>query len=258
MSGEAILVAENLSVQFGGVTAVDGVSLRASVGEILGIIGPNGAGKTTLFNAMSGIVRPTRGSVSLSQVDVTGWPPHRIAGLGLTRTFQTPETFWGMTVRENVMVGFHQYSRVGLLAAGLSLGRVRRQEESWWQESTRLLAGSALAEAGDRLAEVLAFGQERMLEIFRALAVRPRVLLLDEPLAGLNAAETVDVLGLVRRLRDEGVAVLLVEHDLQSLLATADRVMVLDHGRVIASGDPRSIRQDPAVRAAYIGDDDWD
>ncbi|MBV8425293.1 MAG: ABC transporter ATP-binding protein [Candidatus Eremiobacteraeota bacterium] len=236
-----ILRVESVSVRFGGLLALDDVSFDARAGEVLGLIGPNGAGKTTLFNVISGVQNPSRGRVRLDDVALTGRPVHRIASLGVTRTFQTPVMFWGLTVRESLMVALDSH--------------VHEAEDVLRRKADALLADTPLEAKAGVATEALSFGEERVLEILRALAIEPRVLLLDEPLSGLGSDEIARVLALVRDARDRGVAVLFVEHDLRSLLAAADRFVVLDHGRKIAEGSPEAIRTDPVVLDAYIGDE---
>ena len=257
MSTDGILHVEALTVRFGGVIALDNVSLEARPGEVLGVIGPNGAGKTTLFNAISGITRPSSGRVLLTGRVLTDLSLDRVAALGVTRTFQTPVMFWGLTVCESVIVALAARSRrveSTMLASGLGLP-TRETLPQFTKDADALLAGTPLEELRDQPTELLTFGQERMLEIVRALAIEPRVLLLDEPLSGLNPDEAVRVLDLVRGARDGGVAVLFVEHDLARLLSAADRFVVLDHGRKIAEGPPQEVCTNPIVLEAYIGDE---
>jgi branched-chain amino acid transport system ATP-binding protein len=253
-----------VTMRFGGVVALEDVSFEAHGGEVLGVMGPNGAGKTTLFNVISGVQRPTRGEVSLGGVRLTGRSVDRVAALGVTRTFQTPVMFWGLTVRESLAVALAAHEsggaypprpERGLLACGLGVPGRRRADTALAERADALLAGTALASMGDRPTETLAFGEERILELARALAVRPAVLLLDEPLSGLNPDEAQDVLSAVRAARADGIAVLLVEHAVGELLSVADRVVVLDHGRTIAQGTPAQVAADPVVIDAYIGDE---
>ncbi|MDB5094835.1 MAG: putative branched chain amino acid transporter ATP-binding subunit [Candidatus Eremiobacteraeota bacterium] len=253
-----------VSMRFGGVLALDDVTFTACTGEVLGVMGPNGAGKTTLFNVISGVQRPTAGGVSLGTVPLTGCSVHRVAALGVTRTFQTPVMFWGLTVRESIAVALAAREFGGsypppplqaLLPAGFGTPRRRRADAVLNERADALLASAGLAHMGDRATESLAFGEERLLELARALAVEPVVLLLDEPLSGLNPDEVAEVLTLVRAARAAGVAVLLVEHAVGELLSVADRVVVLDHGRKIAEGTPSAVAADPVVIDAYIGDE---
>ncbi len=231
---------ENVSVRFGGVVALEGVTFEAQPGEVLGVIGPNGAGKTTLFNVISGLQRPSSGTVTLDDRNLTHLSMHRIAALGVTRTFQTPVMFWGLSVCESLMVALDANGRGAAASA---------------QAARALLAGTPLESCADIPTESLSFGQERVLELLRALAVAPKVLLLDEPLSGLSGDEIDAVLELVRSARSRGVGILFVEHDLHRLLAAADRFVVLDHGRKIAEGSPEAICNDPVVLDAYIGDE---
>jgi len=247
------LAAQGLRIGFGGVKAVDDVSLSAADAAVTAIIGPNGAGKTTLFNMLSGIYRPDGGRVRLFDEDVTGEPPHRLAARGLSRTFQNLQIFFQMTAAENVMVGNHLAESHNVLRHLLPLPTVFRDERRAREAARAELAHVGLADDADRLAASLPYGALKRLEIARALAARPRVLLLDEPAAGCNAVETEALAALIRRLAGEGLAVVLVEHDMAMVMSLADRVIVLDRGRVIADGPPASVRTDPAVRAAYLG-----
>ncbi|MEA2665983.1 MAG: branched-chain amino acid transport system ATP-binding protein [Candidatus Eremiobacteraeota bacterium] len=259
-----VLDVRGVTMRFGGVVALEDVGFAARGGEVLGVMGPNGAGKTTLFNVISGVQRPTRGEVALGGVRLTGRSVDRVAALGVTRTFQTPVMFRGLTVRESLAVALAAHEsggayppgpERGLLACGLGMRGRRRADAALAERADALLAGTALASMGDRPTETLAFGEERILELARALAVRPAVLLLDEPLSGLNPDEIQDVLDAVRAARADGIAVLLVEHAVGELLSVADRVVVLDHGRTIAQGTPAQVAADPVVIDAYIGDE---
>lgn len=250
---------EGVTMRFGGLVALDDVSFVARSGEVLGVIGPNGAGKTTLFNVISGVERPSGGHVRLDELLLTGRTVDAIARAGVTRTFQTPVMFAGLTVRETLMVALAAKSGETpvenlLFACGLGWGE-RRRERALRTAADALLEASPLAPLADVATEELSFGQERMVEIVRALATEPRVLLLDEPLSGLNADEIPRVLALVAGARARGIAVLFVEHDLRSLLRAVDRLVVLDHGKMIAEGDPASVCADPLVLEAYIGDE---
>ncbi|HEY4439057.1 MAG TPA: ABC transporter ATP-binding protein [Candidatus Elarobacter sp.] len=258
------LEVDGVTMRFGGVVAVDGVTFSARTGEVLGVMGPNGAGKTTLFNVISGVQPPTSGTVRLGDTVLTGKDVDDVAACGVTRTFQTPVMFWGLTVRESIEValgaraagGSYPPSPArGLIRDGLGLRSQRRAGAALAEQADALLAKAGFAHMGDRPTESLAFGEERLLEMARALAVDPTVLLLDEPLSGLNPDEIAEVLRLIRAARADGVAVLLVEHAVGELLAVADRVVVLDHGRKIAEGAPAAVAADPLVIDAYIGDE---
>ncbi|MEM7695511.1 MAG: ABC transporter ATP-binding protein [Pseudomonadota bacterium] len=249
----AALSVENLSIAFGGIRAVDGVSFEAAAGAVTAIIGPNGAGKTTLFNMMSGVYRPTGGRVSLFGEDVTGLPPQGLALRGLSRTFQNLQVFFRMSAAENVMVGTHLSARRGVWRHLLPLPALFRAERASYDAACAELAHVGLEGEADRPAGALPYGSLKQLEIARALAAGPKALLLDEPAAGCNGAETARLSALVRRLADEGLAIVLVEHDMAMVMRVSDRVVVLDQGRVIADGAPAQVRADPAVRSAYLG-----
>ena len=249
--GTPLVETAGLTKRFGGVVAVDDVSLTVHAGEILALIGPNGAGKTTVFNMVSGVLAPTAGTVRIARAEVQGRPPHVAAGRGATRTFQNLQVFGSASVLGNVMVGRHRRSRAGLLRGALLLAR--REERAVEAAARELVELVGLAEDADRPAADLPFGRQRLVEIARALAAEPDVLLLDEPMAGLSGAERRRLAALLRRLRAAGTAVVLVEHDVEAVLALADRVAVLDDGRLIALGPPEQVRHDPAVVAAYLG-----
>ncbi|RII31445.1 MAG: high-affinity branched-chain amino acid ABC transporter ATP-binding protein LivG [Geobacter sp.] len=239
---------------FGGVTALEDVSFVAKKGDITGVIGPNGAGKTTLFNIVSGIYKQTSGSVHLEGKQVTGLPPERLARLGMVRTFQNIELFGSMTVMENVMVGMHTKSSSGILACSFlmpwSIGEERRIRDGAmkWLDFVGI-TGEADVTAGN-----LPFGKGRLLEIARALAVEPRLILMDEPAAGLNSQETLALASLIQRIRALGITVVLVEHDMELVMDICDRIVVLNLGRKLAEGTPREIQENPEVIAAYLGE----
>ena len=254
-AGTPLLEVRDLVRRFGGVTAVSGVSFAVRAGEIFALIGPNGAGKTTCFNMISGVLAPSEGSVWLRGKRIDGRKPHVFARARATRTFQNLQIFRSTTVRGNVAVGRHLRSRAGLLRGALVLP-ARREEREIRRSVEETLALVGLAGDADRPAADLPFGRQRLLEIARALALEPDLLLLDEPMAGLSGGERRDLARLLRRLRAGGMAVVLVEHDVEAVLALADRVAVLDDGRLIALGTPEEVRHDPAVLAAYLGVDD--
>ena len=241
---------------FGGVTALEDVSFTIAKGDITGVIGPNGAGKTTLFNIISGIYRQTAGRVILSKVDVSGLSPDKLARLGMVRTFQNIELFGGMTVLENVMVGLHTRSSSGLLACSLRMPWSRREEIRIREGALQWLEFTGITDLADVTAANLPFGKGRMLEIARALAVEPEIILMDEPAAGLNSQETLGLARLIQRIRDLGITVVLVEHDMELVMDICDRIVVLNLGRKLAEGTPREIQENHEVIAAYLGEDD--
>jgi branched-chain amino acid transport system ATP-binding protein len=241
---------------FGGVTALDTVSFSIAKGDITGVIGPNGAGKTTLFNIITGIYRQSAGTVLLEGKDITGLPPEKLARLAMVRTFQNIELFGGMTVLENVMVGMHTKSSCGLLACALKMPwgiseerRIREGAEKW-------LEFTGISDLSEHNAGSLPFGKGRLLEIARALAALPRIILMDEPAAGLNSQETLGLAHLIKQIRDLGITVVLVEHDMELVMDICDRIVVLNLGRKLAEGTPREIQENTEVIAAYLGDDD--
>ena len=239
---------------FGGVTALDDVSFCAAKGAITGVIGPNGAGKTTLFNIITGIYRQTSGRVRLEGKDVTGLPPERLARRGLVRTFQNIELFGAMTVLENVMVGLHTKSSSGVLSCALKMPWSIAEERRIRTEAMKWLEFTAIADLADVTAGNLPFGKGRLLEIARALAVGPAIILMDEPAAGLNSRETLALARLIQAIREMGITVVLVEHDMELVMDICDRIVVLNLGKKLAEGTPREIQENPEVIAAYLGE----
>jgi branched-chain amino acid transport system ATP-binding protein len=243
---------DSVTRRFGGLVAVDNVSLAIPADGITAIIGPNGAGKTTLFNLIAGASAASSGRITFADEDITGLTPDRIARRGLIRTFQLVQLFDHLTVLENVKVGRHLHTRGGLLTALLPY-RAARSEAAVDAAARALLAQTGLAAQSDVLAAGLPYGQKRLLEITRALAAEPKILLLDEPAAGLNREETQQLAALLRQIAAAGTAILLIEHDMSLVMTVADRITVLDFGRVIAEGTPEVVRQNSDVIAAYLG-----
>ena len=257
MRGAPILAAEEIGIAFGGVQALSGVGFAARPGEVLAIIGPNGAGKTTLFNIVSGLYRPTSGRILLDGIDVTEAPPHRLAALGLSRTFQNLQVFFRMTALENVMAGRHLQERAGsaanLLSDLLRLPGTRARNRATRAAAMALLAEVGLAAQAEMPAGALPYGALKRLEIARALAAAPRVLLLDEPAAGCNPVETEEIDRLIVAVARRGVCVVLIEHNMRLVMRISRHVVVLNQGRLLAEGTPAEVRHNPDVVAAYLG-----
>jgi len=248
-----ILEADRLSITFGGVRAIDGVSIAVESGQVFSIIGPNGSGKTTLFNLVSGIYVPNDGNVRLAGESVTGLAPDQLARRGLSRTFQNLQIFSRMSVLENVMVGRHRHERTGILADLLHWPSVARQNQATREAARAALARVGLVDAADRPAGSLDYGALKRLEIARALASEPTVLLLDEPAAGCNPVETQEIDHVIRAIVKDAITVVLVEHDMRLVMNISDRVHVLASGRTLTEGTPEQVRSDPAVIEAYLG-----
>lgn len=251
-----LLEAKNCSLRFGGIAALTDVSLQINCGELVGLIGPNGAGKTSLFNILTGVYRPTEGRILFEGSSIDGLPPHRINNLGMARTFQNIRLFSSLDVRMNVRTSFIARLRNGL-AHTVRRGRTfRTEEEEIHEESHRLLAYFGLENAAALPSRSLPYGDQRRLEIVRALATRPRLLLLDEPAAGMNPTEKEELKRLIAQIRTEfGTAILLVEHDMKVVMGICERLVVLDQGRVLSEGTPAVVRADPRVIAAYLGEE---
>jgi branched-chain amino acid transport system ATP-binding protein len=251
--GNALLEAVGISKRFGGLSALSEVSVEVRRGEIFGLIGPNGAGKTTLFNVLTGIYAPDGGEFHFGGARLTGLKPHQVAASGIARTFQNIRLFANMTALENVMVGRHVRTRAGVLGAIARGAATRAEEAAIADRARRLLDYVGISRRADELARALPYGDQRRLELARALATEPLLLALDEPAAGMNATETVELRGLLEKIRADGTTLLLIEHDVRLVMGLCDRVAVLDYGKKIAEGAPAAVRSDPDVIAAYLG-----
>jgi branched-chain amino acid transport system ATP-binding protein len=253
---QPLLELDHVTMQFGGLTALNDVSFAINPGEILGLIGPNGAGKTTCFNVMTGVYQATMGEVRFEGSKLAKLERHQITRLGIARTFQNIRLFPEMTALENVIVGCEAHSKAGVLSALLHLPHQQREEREFTARAMELLKFMGIADRSGDAAKNLPYGYQRRLEIARALATNPKLLCLDEPAAGFNPAEKLELMGLIRSIRDQGYTVLLIEHDMNLVMGVTDRIVVLDFGKQIAEGSPAEVRANPAVVAAYLGEPD--
>ncbi len=258
---QPILDVTGLTMDFGGIRALDSLDLDVHSGEIVALIGPNGAGKTTFFNCITGIYAPTAGNVLLTssgsskQVSLKGLKPNQVTEKGLARTFQNIRLFRQMTVLENVMIGRHCRTKAFILGAVLRSAATRKEEQEILEISYSILEKVGLAEVANEFADNLPYGAQRRLEVARALATEPLLLLLDEPAAGMNPQETLELEQLIKQISNDGQAILLIEHDMKLIMSLSDRIFVMDYGKKIAQGTPSEVRENPAVIKAYLGEE---
>jgi branched-chain amino acid transport system ATP-binding protein len=254
MSAPVVLSVDQMSIRFGGLVAVASMTFEVREGEVLSLIGPNGAGKTSAFNAITGYLAPSSGSIDYLGQRLNGLRPDAVSRLGIVRTFQKTSLFGGMSTFDNVMIGLHKRSRQTPLAIMLGLRDVARDEAELTDRAHDVLAFVGLDARSDELASALPYGEQRLLEVAIALAAEPRLLLLDEPVSGMNPAEKVSFMSTIGRIRERGITILLVEHDMRTVMGVSDRVICLNQGHIIADGTPEAIQRNPDVIRAYLGE----
>jgi branched-chain amino acid transport system ATP-binding protein len=247
---------KNISKHFGGLQVLQDVNFNVPQGGIYGLIGPNGAGKTTVFNLITGLLQPSGGNILFEGRDIGNTPPHKITGLGMARTFQNIRIFKEMTLLENVVVGMHTHLNYGFGGLLLNLGKYRRVEQQARERAQELLSWVRLDHKADMLADSLSYGEQRKLEFARALATEPKLLLLDEPVAGMNPAEKTELMTEIVNIKQRGFSIFMIEHDMRFVMGLCDRIAVLNFGRIIAEGTPEQIKSNPEVIEAYLGKED--
>lgn len=254
---EVMLEVKKLTKYFGGLAAIDGLDLQVNRAEILGLIGPNGAGKTTMFNAISGLFRPTSGQVIFEGMDITGWEAHEIAQIGISRNFQATTLFMGLSVMDNIFTGYHMSYKTSIWKRVFRTPSALKEEGTFRHRATEILAFMGLGATKDELAENISYGNQRILGVCMALAANPKLLLLDEPVTGMNTAETQTMIKLIRQIRDSrGVTIVVVEHDMRAVMSLCDRIVALNYGRKIAEGLPKEIMENKDVIEAYLGEEE--